>query len=114
MAKQQFQTVHFQSEEKAFRRVHLRILSKAARVAVQHPGVDEVIGGLAAINTAMKTVLLELDNFKLGTHESEAEIAPQEEGSGTDGSAPAPEPEAEKEKPAGDSSLSTPSRKKSS
>ena len=113
MAKQQFQTEHFQSEEKAFRRVHLRILSKAARVAVQHPGVDEVIGGLAAINTAMKTVLLELDRFKLGTHESEVEEAPQEESSGTEGSQTVPQPLGKETVPLPDSTPPATSRKKS-
>ncbi len=92
MAKQKFQTEHFNSEEKAFRRVYLRTLSKAARVAVQHPGADDVIAGLASINTAFKTVLVELDKFKTGAYDIENEEDWAKEGSGTEGSKAEPEP----------------------
>ncbi len=113
MAKQQFQTEHFNSEEKAFRRVYLRTLSKAARVAVQHPGADEVIAGLASINTAFKTVLVELDHFKTGQYDEASALESGEESSGAKGSEPAPEPLGKEVVPPSDSTPPATPRKKS-
>ncbi len=112
MGKQQFQTEHFNSEEKAFRRVYLRTLSKAARVAVQHPGADEVIAGLSSINTAFKTVLVELDKFKTGQYDEASALESDEGSSGTEGSETVPKPLGKETVPLPDSTPPATPRKK--
>ncbi len=113
MAKQQFATVHFQSEEKAFRRVYLRTLSKAARVAGKHPDADESIGALAVINSTFKAVLEELDAFRTGQYDEASALESGEGSSGTEGSETVPKPLGKETVPLPDSTPPATPRKKS-